>query len=464
VTGSDRVAGLDPASGNTTAIVTHAGKNQQEFIDMAVMLAISLKRHVPGYPMVALGVQGMTEANKAVLTRAGWHVLLVEDWTGIDEMFPHCGRQCADDTFLHRWQDAVEKLNIFRLNFDRVLFLDADTYVVSDKLGSLLKSPDLPDGNIGMVRDGCHTEFNSGVMLFRPSSANFRKMVEMVAGAMTGNTTKMHDQPIINRVYEGRITELDKMYNCMDATGSTHDAECHKPCKEVVVSHFTGLPKPAKADVDFLDIVRRPRSPIQHCFATNHGSCSAWATYFCDLSVHKKSLTKHLRRSIGATGGCCHTPRRKKDPSECQDECPNQVKFVSDTAFHFLGVFNKTNIVPDPVKHAERPIYMGPDNAYLFYMKPALRWVVGPDVKSDSSWTVAKGRASCPSETAQWMAPGSQSGSKALEDVNATVHAVNDTSIADDMIFDSQSKSRGWIKLASTAKRGTRKRRKRRKV
>jgi len=416
--------------GNTTAIVTHAGKNDQEFIDMAVMLAISLKRHVPGYPMIALGVQGMTATNRATLTHAGWQVLLVEDWGGIDSMFSDCGHQCADNTFLNRWQDAVEKLNIFRLQFDRVLYLDADTYVVSDKLSSLLTSPSLPDGNIGMVRDGCHHEYNSGVMLFQPSATNFRQMVKMVAGAMTGNTTKMHDQPIINHVYEGRITELDKMYNCMDPTGRLHKHACHRPCKEVVVSHFTGLPKPARADVDFLDIVRRPHSPTQHCFATNHGSCHAWASYYCDLRANRKSLTKHLRRSIGATGDCCHSPGRKSDPAVCRDECPSQVMFESDQTFHFLGVFNKTSIVPDIVRHAARPIYSGPNGAYMFYLKPALRWVVGPDVNSDLGWTVAVERVSCPSETKQWWVIEERPGSKGFRrrKVNATVHAVSDSS------------------------------------
>jgi hypothetical protein len=374
-----------------TAIVTHAGKNSQEFIDMAVMLAVSLKRHVPDYPRFAIAVRGMTATNQEILAKAGWSVVLVDDWSelhhrekvpvaqinlpgttgaspprsttprelGLLAMGPEHGEISAlngseavhGDRFFWRWGDAFEKLNMFRLPFGRVLYLDADTYVMDDKLGFLLNSTDVPQGNIGMVHDGCRTraaqdgEYNSGVMLFNPHRGMFRNLLKVVGGVMSGTLEEKPDQPIINQVFKGRVTALDRKYNCIDLTGRTAAAECAQSCKEVVVTHFTGLPKPATADAKFLDIVRRPYSPILHCFNTNHGSCKAWSGYYCDVLQNKRSLTKRMRHAVEATGGCCHTPPRTTDPPQCRDGCPSQVKVDGvDYLPNYLGVFNKTNL------------------------------------------------------------------------------------------------------------------------
>jgi len=158
------------------------------------------------------------------------------------------------DRFFWRWGDVFEKLNIFRLPFGRVLYLDADTYVMNDQLGFLLNTTKLPEGHIGMVHDGCRTgaaqdgEYNSGVMLFRPDRRMFIKLLKVVGGVMSGSLEGKPDQPIINEAYKGQVKALDRKYNCIDRTGRTATVECAQNCKEVVVTHFTGLPKPASAD------------------------------------------------------------------------------------------------------------------------------------------------------------------------------------------------------------------------
>jgi len=301
---------------NATAIVTHAGKNNQEFIDMAVMLGISLKRHVPDYPRIAMGVMGMSLEHQAALKQAGWHIVIVPDWGAPEQLSDLCGSSCIDETFMLRYQDSMEKINAFRLPVDRVLFLDADTYVASDKLSHLLNSTHLPEGAIGMVQNGCRNDFNSGVMLLKPDIHKYQSMLAEVARVMVGNSTKQHDQPIINAAYKSRIITLDKKYNCMDRTVS-EGATCEESCTEVVVSHFTGLPKPAKADEKVLSIVRKPSSPRLHCSSTNRGSCGAWSDFYCDLVASRSLLTGPLQARLSTTGACCHSPAREGDSSDC---------------------------------------------------------------------------------------------------------------------------------------------------
>ncbi|CAK0858348.1 unnamed protein product [Prorocentrum cordatum] len=470
-----------------TAIVTHAGKNSQEFIDMAVMLAVSLKRHVPDYPRFAIAVRGITETNQETLAKAGWTVVLVDDWMELQQrenasLVPLAqmklngttgagpppstaqrGLKLLDleaipdeDRFFWRWADVFEKLNMFRLPFGRVLYLDADTYVMSDQLDFLLNSTTLPNGNIGMVHDGCKTgpaqdgEYNSGVMLFKPHRGMFTKMLKLVGGVMSGALEARHDQPIINEVYKGRVSALDRKYNCIDLTGRTAAAECAQKCNEVVVTHFTGLPKPATADEKFLDIVRRPHSPILHCFNTNHGSCGAWSEYYCDVHQNRQALTKRLQDTVEATGGCCHSPRQADDPPECRDECPSQVKvdgWMPEGAVP--GVFNKTNLPSDPVLNAGRPIYAGPaltesaginGSSYMWYMKPYGNWVIGLNYKTPVAWTYSHERASCPSDTSLWKR------TDAKTDVNTMVSVVSDSPIAADMVLDLKSGSGEWMK------------------
>jgi len=491
----DRTGGRRDGAGHearpekeVTAIVTHAGKNSQEFIDMAVMLAVSLKRHVPDYPRFAIAVRGMTETNQETLSKAGWTVVLVDDWSELQQrekaslvppvQLKRNGTAGAapppglaqrglellayepkhdEDRFFWRWADAFEKLNMFRLPFGRVLYLDADTYVMSDQLGFLLNSTTLPDGNIGMVHDGCRTgaaqdgEYNSGVMLFKPHRGMFTKMLKVVGGVMSGALEEKPDQPIINEVYKGRVSALDRKYNCIDLTGRTAAAECAQKCKEVVVAHFTGLPKPATADAKFLDIVRRPYSPMLHCFNTNHGSCGAWSEYYCDVRQNRRALTRRLRNTVEATGGCCHTPRQADDPPECRDGCPSQVRVDGWMPVAAVrGVFNKTNLPSDPILNAGRPIYVGPAIAagadvngsmsYIWYLKPYGNWVIGFDYTTTVAWTYSHERASCPSDTSVWKSV------QARKVVNTTVSVVPDSPITADMVLDLKSRSGAWMK------------------
>jgi len=110
-----------------TAVVTFAGRGNTEHIDGAVMLGMSVQKHLPEYVRVAMIIEGMDQNNRIRLRKAGWKLVTVPDWES-----EYCGEGC-DQEFLGRWHDSFEKVNAFRLPFKRVLFMDSDTYIFSKK-------------------------------------------------------------------------------------------------------------------------------------------------------------------------------------------------------------------------------------------------------------------------------------------------------------------------------------------
>jgi len=401
---------------DATAIVTHAGKNNQEYIDHAVMLGVSLKRHMPDYPRIALGVRGMSETYQDILEQAGWHVVLVADWSFSDDGNNHgcqSAKACTDDKFILQQRDSMERLNIFRLPIGRVLYLDADTYVESGELNTLLNGTGanlVPEGNIGMVQNACNRQhsagvtapYSAGVMLFKPSLEKYKVMLSKVAEVMNGNATRKNDEQIINEVYETQLTAMDRKYNCMDPWDVQGADKCQKRCTEVVVSHFFGGPKPAMADKTLLSFVRKPSGPFEKCSAMNHGSCSAWSKFYCDLVDNKNLLTVPLQQNIRRLGGCCHTPAQENDPDDChsvEEACAETVSFNNvykinrsvnmEKTLPWFGNYSKTTtvllgkraITPDPFYHGGRPMYAGPNGYYLFYGLETRNWLVGRNIK-----------------------------------------------------------------------------------
>jgi hypothetical protein len=266
---------------------------------MAVMLGISLSRHLPDYPKIALGVKGMTDENQELLKNAGWYLVLVGDWRA-----PPC-ESCIDDEFTSRFQDSWERLNAFRLPVGRVLYMDADTYVVNDKLGELLNSTDLPPGHIAMVPSsytqkgevGCQNGFSSSVMLFRPDMSKYLGMMTSVARILAGNASQRSDEQIITNEYNGAFTRLDTKFGCVYPSSKEGPDACSMSCVDVVVSHFTGLPKPSFADVEELSKVKgdNPETRIRRASKVHR---KALSSFYHDLVENKEMLTRPLQDGI----------------------------------------------------------------------------------------------------------------------------------------------------------------------
>jgi hypothetical protein len=112
-------------------------------------------------------------------------------------------------------------------------------------------------------------------------------------------------------------------------------------------------------------------------------------------------------------------------------------------------LFNKTNLLSDPILNAGRPIFVGPDTyftdttelepTYLFYLKPYGNWVIGKDYKATAGWAYAHQRGSCPSDTKEWKDAATRTAS------NTSVSVTPDSPITADMVLDLLSGSREWI-------------------
>jgi len=401
-----------------TAIVTHAGKNHQEYIDMCIMLGKSLEKNAPGVPKVAMIIAGMRMDYQVLLRQAGWRVLKVDDVDPCSDGIQHC-----DSHFHARWQDSFEKLNIFRLPFARILFLDADTYVFNDGINLLLNSTLVPEGHVAMAPDGCKTnlktggaEYNSGVMVFKPSLEIFQNMLEMIS-VRSGD--EMLDQNIINDAFQGKVVELEKQFDCIDPVGVPPGLK--RPChashlckkKQVVISHFTGMFKPTKANPFYLRLVQQPASFKATCENTNHGGCQKWAEYYCAMHQNRKHLTPELQDALEVAGGCClgKGAARNKECThstifnEKTDSCPRVIDFSThDPELPWLSEYYISKSVPTEF-HDNRPIYTSTNSEmsmYMYYIASKKNWMVGPDPMVDGAHTYAHANALCPHDANNW--------------------------------------------------------------
>ncbi|KAH7463993.1 hypothetical protein FOMA001_g17969 [Fusarium oxysporum f. sp. matthiolae] len=140
-----------------------------EYVIAALVLAQSLKNTKTTIPLCVLIVESeITERSKTELHRAFDQVIPVEKISGIgNDNLKAIGRPDLHDT--------LTKLQLWsQTQFDRILFLDADTLVLSN-LEHLF---DLPSSvELAAAPDlGFSDCFNSGVMLLKPSSSTFSEL------------------------------------------------------------------------------------------------------------------------------------------------------------------------------------------------------------------------------------------------------------------------------------------------
>jgi hypothetical protein len=388
-----------------TAIVTFAGKRNLDYIDGAVLLGRSVQEHAPGYMMVAIVIENMKDKHQETLRKAGWKLVVVPNWDR-----DYCGEDC-DPRFLGRWHDSFEKINVFRLPFQKVLFLDSDTYVFNDRIQELLTQTKVPDGHIAMARDGCKEQFNSGVMLFKPNLDVFMGMLKLVT---EGSREQILDQELVNAMYKDKIVEVPREFNCVDILGVAQGMrkECEFHCsKDVVISHFTGYPKPTQATRRRLEIVRRPGAPDIACTNKNFGSCRKWSSYYCDIRKHSKYLTKELQAMLKTTGECCHTPFDPTQDTESCKECVASLNFSFATKPDLSGTFVRTTLKPT-LFNGRKPIYVNLDEharkggrgslLYMYYVEEQKLWMMGYQYTNNMAQAFFKRDAQCPRDFG-WM-------------------------------------------------------------
>mmetsp|Transcript_81276 Transcript_81276/g.161294 ORF Transcript_81276/g.161294 Transcript_81276/m.161294 type:complete len:621 (-) Transcript_81276:10-1872(-) len=262
------------------SVITYAGKDKQAYVDGAVILGLSLSEYLPANPRYCMVDSTMPDTFKQQLAKVGWHLIELQEWHPTLDRFAN-----------GYWWDVYNKINVFRIRVNKLLYLDADMLVLSDKLQELL-STNLSSGEIAMVEDMQHGQFNAGLMLLAPNISTF---VEIRGDMTASQGWDGLDQPVINKHFEGRVVHLDRRFN---AHGSSN------LCDSAVVAHYTGHNKPSLASVANLkqvhDGFRERGPPYLQC-------PELYERYFCRMQVSAEFLSDPLQKAIGETGpkqGC----------------------------------------------------------------------------------------------------------------------------------------------------------------
>ena len=192
----------------------------------ALVLGSVLKRVDPGRSRTAL-VYGVSGDARAALRAGGWAVAEAASFKThrID------GDAANDLGKATAWPGR--KLDLWRLPYDKVLYLDADTMLV-DHAGTLPKSLaglwalPLKKGEIGALSNGAGC-FNGGMLLLRPAASTFGAYEAALAQNARKKTCEGHDQPLLNHVFDGAWTGLHKKWQLMKVTQSCDRLEHATP-------------------------------------------------------------------------------------------------------------------------------------------------------------------------------------------------------------------------------------------
>lgn len=281
-------------------IVTYAGETALEYIDGAAMLGHSLDEHMPGYPRVCLVGKGMTSENRRILKKAGWELLEVDMW--------HASQNSSSKVFNginDRFWDTFPKIDVFRVNMERILWMDADMYVYSKSLKNVFDTT-LAEGEIGMVMDCCGEgkwgKYNSGLMLLRPSMEVYKDLREKMTESEDYDAL---DQKVINTYFDGKIVDIPAKFNAHKYHKDQHG------CDDVVVGHFTGPWKPSAANRTLLHECRIGKAPRYGLDCDDR-----YRDYYCRLRKYAEHLSDELQEAIERTGGCIEGPARTDVPME----------------------------------------------------------------------------------------------------------------------------------------------------
>jgi hypothetical protein len=230
----------------------------------------------------------MTSENRQILKKAGWELLEVDMW--------HADQNSSAEVFSginDRFWDTFPKIDVFRVNMERILWMDADMLVYSNKLANVFDTT-LAEGEIGMVMDCCGGdtwgEYNSGLILLRPNLAVYKDLREKMTESTDYDAL---DQKVINTYFDGKVVDIPAKFNAHKYHKEKHG------CDDVVVSHFTGPWKPSAANETLLHDCRIGKAPKYGLDCDD-----TYRDYYCRLHEFAKYLSDELQDTIKETGSC----------------------------------------------------------------------------------------------------------------------------------------------------------------
>lgn len=228
---SSSVSSSSPSDTARHAIVTLCCG--EEYTLGAAVLAHSVARHSPALvgaataaaasaaaaAVVVLVPDGthLSDAAAAVLRRSGCRLRRTPRALSDDEWAAVCERRAAARQSLYpaRWERSTfDKLALWTLTeFDKVLYLDADTVAVQDVRGAFEYD------ELAAVLPDNVTRFNSGVMVLRPSRATYDKLREALLHEHWREAWPERypfpygDQPLLQYFFAERFRAMDTAYN-----------------------------------------------------------------------------------------------------------------------------------------------------------------------------------------------------------------------------------------------------------
>lgn len=209
-----------------------------QFLDGALILGYTIKKHHPHYPMYMLYLNSML-SNRTLcsLRQVGWIPLIVENIPP-----PLKG------TWSH-FINQFTKLTLWNMTqFDSIIYLDSDSLVLDDisHLHELVADPSRTHFEFAAVADNWHGKFayhfNAGVLVLHPSAAVFNELIRTMS--LPGNyEPTMAEQAFLNAFFQLRYLQLPLIYNVNLAMYSAYPDLWKQLQSDFKIVHFT-LVKP----------------------------------------------------------------------------------------------------------------------------------------------------------------------------------------------------------------------------
>ncbi len=238
---------------NRPVVVTGADSNA--VLPLLAMLR-SMRRNSPDVELIVLAI-GLDDGDLGLLedqlpSDGSWRIMEIDP-----KLFEAAS---INSCHLSRAAYAPLALDMVLPNYDRVIWLDADTIILGDLKplwaldldGALLAAtPDdfISQAELAATRTSMGLYFNSGVMvldleLWRMSGFGALARARMLAGKLI-----CEDQSVLNELARGRVKMVDRLWNFHAGRFHEYDVGLRPEYPSIV--HFCGQLKPWTASVPF---------------------------------------------------------------------------------------------------------------------------------------------------------------------------------------------------------------------
>lgn len=174
------------------------------FYQGAIGLIAMLKKYAPQYEHTLLiESHKYTEVAKEYLVSIGWNLLSVKPHRSQDTQFT-----------AQRWPNTFTKINLWNLDFTKVIYLDLDAIPFSDITS--LDNVTNDDKLYASVFPGKWYKFRSGLMVLKPDKQIYCDLVKLLTLDTDINRAKHGDQGLLNVYFEDNFTPLETKYHVVE--------------------------------------------------------------------------------------------------------------------------------------------------------------------------------------------------------------------------------------------------------